>query len=53
MEYSVEQIKDLYCKFTCVYAKKLIKVNELSIDPCDFCQIDNYIQELKDHNFIK
>ena len=36
MEYSAEQIKDLYCKFTCV-----------------FCQIDNYIQELKDHNFIK
>jgi hypothetical protein len=52
MEYSVEQIKDLYCKFTCQYNNSLEEINGDFIDPCKFCQIDNFIQELKDQKII-
>lgn len=52
MEYSVDQVKDLYCKFTCKYGNKLIIINELEVDMCQHCQVNNFIRELRDYKKI-
>jgi hypothetical protein len=52
MEYSIEQIKDLYCKFTCKYANGMVEIDDISIDPCEYCQVNNFIRELRDQKII-
>lgn len=63
MEYSAEQIKDLYCKFKCPI-KQSIKHIINNIDYwddynfieedilCEVCQIDSFIKELQDYKKI-
>ena len=52
MEYSIDQIKDLYCKFKCQSHDQNLEADGYSIDPCEICQIDSFIQELEDYKII-
>lgn len=54
MEYSIEQIKDLYCKFNCKvkHNRVMNEDDEPYFNFCHYCQIDNFILELRDHKII-